>query len=332
MAAIREPLLSVRGLDVRFAVPGSADARAVDGVSFDLAAGEVLALLGESGSGKSVTARAILGLIQRPGRIAAGSIRFEGRELVGLGEAEYRRVRGREVALVFQDPPAALNPVLTLGEQLCEAPRTHLGLSRGAAQARAATLLDELGLEDGVRWLGRYPHQLSGGQRQRAALAQALACEPKLVLADEPTTSLDPTLVAVVVELLRRRALARSCAVLWITHDLRVARALAGRALVLYAGQVVESGPMAELARAPRHPYTRALFDARLSAARRGEPLLAPSEAAGDPTSWPSGCRFHPRCPLADALCARDAPELRTDGARAVACHRPLAEAPESSP
>ncbi|MBI5434859.1 MAG: ABC transporter ATP-binding protein [Planctomycetes bacterium] len=327
----RTPLLAVRDLAVHFDAPHAASgvARAVDGVGFEVGEGEVLALFGESGSGKSVTARAILGLIERPGRIVSGSIRFAGRELVGLAEPDYRRVRGREIALVFQDPAAALNPVLTLGEQLCEAPRAHLGLSAAAATERATALLGELGFDGDSSWLARFPHQLSGGQRQRAALAQALLCEPKLVLADEPTTALDPTLVATVVELLRRRA--RGVGVLWITHDLRVARSIARRAVVLYAGRVVETGPLAELARAPRHPYTRALFDARPSATRRGSPLIAPLGSAGDPSAWPSGCRFHPRCPFADAACAAVEPalafSLATDLDRGVACHHPLAGA-----
>ncbi|MCK6448971.1 MAG: ATP-binding cassette domain-containing protein [Planctomycetes bacterium] len=327
-----EPRLVVRGLDVRFDVRRSsgadtrgaedpraeapraesigAEAHVVDGLDFELRAGEVLALLGESGSGKSVTARALLGLVDPPGRIVAGSVRFEGRELCGLDEAAWRRVRGREIALVFQDPPATLNPVLTLGEQLCEAPRAHLGLSTNAAAERARALLAELGLDGGEPWLARYPHQLSGGQRQRAALAQALLCEPKLVIADEPTTALDPTLVAVVVELLRRRTRELGTSVLWITHDLRVARMLAQRAIVLYAGRVVEEGPLGELARAPRHPYTQALFAARPGAEKRGRPLSTARGAAGDPTRWPSGCRFHPRCPFADARCAELSPEL----------------------
>ncbi|MCC6406030.1 MAG: ABC transporter ATP-binding protein [Planctomycetes bacterium] len=322
---LRTPLLAVRDLAVHFDAPHSASgvARAVDGVGFEVGEGEVLALFGESGSGKSVTARAILGLVERPGRLVAGSIRFAGRELVGLAESDYRRVRGREIALVFQDPAAALNPVLTLGEQLCEAPRAHLGLTAAAARERATALLGELGFDGDSGWLARFPHQLSGGQRQRAALAQALLCEPKLVLADEPTTALDPTLVATVVELLRRRASERGTGVLWITHDLRVARSIASRAVVLYAGRVVETGPLAELSRSPRHPYTRALFDARPSATRRGSPLLAPQGSAGDPSAWPSGCRFHPRCPFADAACAAIEPAL----ARGVACHHPLAEA-----
>lgn len=341
-----DPRLVVRGLDVRFTVRSvgvgdsrTAEARVVDGLDFELGVGEVLALLGESGSGKSVTARALLGLVEPPGRIVAGSVRFEGRELCGLDGEAWRRVRGREIALVFQDPPATLNPVLTLGEQLCEAPRAHLGLSASAAAERARALLAELGLSGDEPWLARYPHQLSGGQRQRAALAQALLSEPKLVIADEPTTALDPTLVAVVVELLRRRTRERGTSVLWITHDLRVARMLAERAVVLYAGRVVEHGPLGELARSPRHPYTQALFAARPGAEKRGRPLSTSRGVAGDPTRWPSGCRFHPRCPFADARCVELAPELRPgprdprepSSSRAVACHHPLDAREEES-
>ncbi|MCE9593512.1 MAG: ABC transporter ATP-binding protein [Planctomycetes bacterium] len=318
-------LLSVRDLAVWFDTPRG-PARAVDGVGFELSAGERIALLGESGSGKTVTAQALLGLVDRPGRIVSGSIRWRGRELVGLDAREYRRIRGREIALVFQDPPAALNPVLSIGEQLTEAPRTHLGLSAASARDRAASLLGELGFEEGGRWLERFPHQLSGGQRQRAALAQALICDPALVLADEPTTALDPTLVFTVIELLRRRAREQGTAVLWITHDLRVARSIAERAVVLYAGRVVERGELAELARAPRHPYTRALFDARLEAAIRGRALAAPVGTSGDPTDWPSGCRFRRRCAFADDHCATWTPELVGDARHAIACHHPLEE------
>jgi peptide/nickel transport system ATP-binding protein len=320
------PLLEVRALGVHLTTPRGV-ARALDGVDFHIDAGETVALLGESGAGKSVCARALLGLVEPAGRIVSGSVRFAGRELTSLAPDELRRVRGRELAWIFQDPAAALNPVLTIGEQLCEAPRAHLGLSLASARERAVELLEELGLAEGERWLERFPHQLSGGQRQRAALAQALLCEPRLVLADEPTTALDPTLVATVIACLRRRVTERATAVLWITHDLRVARALAARALVLYAGRLVETGPLAELARVPRHPYTAALFAARLENASPGEPVPVVRGAAGDPTAWPTGCRFHPRCPRADERCAEAEPALAENGARRLACHHPLEEA-----
>ncbi|HWC47009.1 MAG TPA: ABC transporter ATP-binding protein, partial [Casimicrobiaceae bacterium] len=251
----RSPLLVVDGLEVRFWT-GRGIVHAVNGVSFDIAPGETLGIVGESGCGKSVTSLALLGILPRAGRVTAGSARFDGAELTGMSDSELRRVRGRQIAMIFQDPMTSLNPVLTIGRQLREPLETHLGLNKKEALARAAELLDSVGIPNARQRLRDYPHQFSGGMRQRAMIAMALACEPKLLIADEPTTALDVTIQAQILDLLRGLVEERDTALIMITHDLGVVAGICERVKVMYAGTFVESGTADDIFDSPRHPYT----------------------------------------------------------------------------
>ncbi len=310
------PLLEVSGLEIRFP-GGSRPFEVVRGASLSVGRGEIVGLVGESGSGKSLTALAILGLVPPPGQVVGGSIRLDGRELRGLSERELRAVRGARIGLVFQEPMAALNPVLTLETQICEAIRAHRHPREGgkrpgarAARTRALELLELLAIPDPVRRLGEYPHQLSGGQRQRAMLAIALAGGPELLIADEPTTALDVTLQAQVLELLDRLRRELGLAILLITHDLAVVAESCDRVLVMYAGEIVESASAAELFAHPAHPYTRALLASIPvlgEPAPRGElPAIPGQVPAAD--RLPAGCVFEPRCPSRIERCAAERP------------------------
>jgi peptide/nickel transport system ATP-binding protein/oligopeptide transport system ATP-binding protein len=318
-----EPLLSVRGLSISFERDGRR-ARAADGVSFDVAPGETLALVGESGCGKSVTALGILRLIpEPPGRIEGGEVLFRGRDLLRLPAGDLRAVRGREIALVFQDPMTSLNPVFTVGEQIAESVRAHTRASARAARARAVSLLERVGIASPAERARCYPHQLSGGMKQRAMIAMALACEPALLIADEPTTALDVTVQAQIIEVLRKLREETGLAVLLITHDMGVVAELADRVAVMYAGRIVEEAPASGLFDRPLHPYTAGLFASlpRLHAPK--EPLHAIPGEVPDLFGYPSGCRFRPRCPLAVEACAAAVPPL-ADAApgRRTACIR----------
>jgi oligopeptide/dipeptide ABC transporter ATP-binding protein len=271
----------------------------VRGVSFEVGRGEFVGLVGESGSGKTVTALAVLGLVPPPGEVRAGTIRLEGRDLLRLDERAMRAVRGAAVGLVFQEPMTALNPVLTVGAQIVEAIRIHRPLPRRAARAEALHLLELVAMPDPASRLADYPHQLSGGQRQRALLAMALAARPRLLIADEPTTALDVTLQAQILELLERLRRELALAVLLITHDLAVVAETCDRVIVMYAGQVVEEAPIGPLFAAPGHPYTRGLLAAVPVLGRpapRGELPTIPGQVPV-PGRLPAGCTFHPRCP-----------------------------------
>ena len=288
-------LLSVDGLTTVFDLPGG-EAPAVIDVSFQVNAGETLCLVGESGSGKSVTALSILGLVQRPGRIAAGRIGFKGRDLRTLDEREMQKVRGAEIALVFQEPMTALNPVFTIGNQIEETLMVH-GIARGrAARDRAVELLDAVSIPDPQRRVRDYPHQLSGGLRQRALIALALACNPSLVIADEPTTALDVTIQAQILDLLRDLKKRFGLALLLITHDLGIVAEMADRVAVMYAGRIVEEAPVRELFRDPRHPYTRGLL-ASIPGGAPGSKLQAIHGTVPPLGHLPPGCAFAPRCP-----------------------------------
>jgi oligopeptide/dipeptide ABC transporter ATP-binding protein len=292
-------LLEVEDLHVAFG-----DAHAVDGVSFSVERGETLAVVGESGSGKTVTALSVMGLLAAPGRISAGDVRLAGRSLVGLPDADYRALRGRDLAMVFQDPSSALNPVQRVGAQVAEAIAVHGG------SATAEDVLTSVGFPP--QRAREYPHQLSGGLRQRVMLAMALANSPSVLIADEPTTALDVTTQAQILELLAAQHDAR--AMVLVTHDLGVVAGLADRVVVMYAGRVVECGPVDEIFAAPRHPYTRALLAAtpRLGSAR-GTLVPVPGSPP-DPEARPSGCAFHPRCTFAIDRCRVEDPGLRTVG------------------
>ena len=280
---------------------------AVDDVSFEIRAGETLGLVGESGSGKSVTALSILRLVQPPGRIAGGAIVYKNRNLLSLSERKMQAVRGGEISLIFQDPMTALNPVFTIGDQIAEALIVHRRADRREAKARAVTLLEAVRISDAAARVHDYPHQLSGGMRQRVLIAIALACRPSLVIADEPTTALDVTIQAEILDLLRSMKDRFNVSLILITHDLGVIAATADRVAVMYAGRIVEEGPVRTIFRDPQHPYTRGLLASipggapgqRLSAVEGSVPLLA---------SLPPGCAFHPRCPDRFAPCTSSPP------------------------
>ncbi len=317
-----EALLQVENLRTWFFTDAGV-VRAVDGVSFTLNRGETLGIVGESGSGKSVAAKSIMRLLEEPARIVEGSIRFRGRELTALGEAEMREIRGAEIAMVFQDPMTSLNPVLRIARQLVETMTAHRRFTASAARGRAASLLGRMGIAGPERALNGWPHQFSGGMRQRVMLAMGFSNEPALILADEPTTALDVTIQAQILDLLRGLNADLGTAVILISHDLGVIANLCGRVLVMYAGEVVEEGTPEELLSDPRHPYTWALLHAapRLDQAMAGERRLATIEGQPpDARAWPEGCRFRARCPFAVEACARHPELLPVGGGRAARC------------
>jgi oligopeptide/dipeptide ABC transporter ATP-binding protein len=317
-----ENLLEIRELRTCFQHDGTV-ARAVDGVSLSIRAGRTLGLVGESGSGKSVTALSILRLIPVPGRIEGGSILFRGRDLLALPEEELRRIRGNEIAMIFQEPMSALNPVFTVGEQIAESVRLHRGLERAAARARAIEMLERVGIPDPAARVDEYPHRLSGGMRQRVLIAMAMACDPALLVADEPTTALDVTVQAQILHLIRELRERSGMGVLLITHDLGVIAENAQEVAVMYAGRIVESAAVEELFARPRHPYTIGLLRSLPELARPGERLAAIPGTVPSASAPPSGCRFHTRCPIARESCAREEPALvplEEGSAHRVAC------------
>jgi peptide/nickel transport system ATP-binding protein len=293
-------VLDVRDLRVSFPAPDGGRFHPVDGVSFSLDRGETLALVGESGSGKSLTSLALVRLVPPPGQVDPGSTILLGdKDVLGLEGEALRRIRGRRIGMIFQDPMTSLNPVFRVGDQIAEGVRAHLPVSKADARARALALLQEVGIPDPSARLDAYPHQLSGGMRQRVMIAIALAAEPDILVADEPTTALDVTVQAQILEVLDRLRRARGMAVLLITHDLGIVAGRADRVAVMYAGQIVEEAPTAELFARPSHPYTQGLF---ASVPRLTGPVqrLTPIGGTVPPaTAWPSGCRFRPRCPKA---------------------------------
>jgi oligopeptide/dipeptide ABC transporter ATP-binding protein len=316
-------LLDVRDLRTHFLTRGGV-VRAVDGVSWDVQEGETVALVGESGCGKSVTALSIMRLVAPPaGRIVGGQVLFKGRDLLALGEEEMRHVRGREIGMVFQEPMTSLNPVLSIGRQLTEGLEIHLGVSPADARKRAEELLGLVGISDPARRLKQYPHQFSGGMRQRMMIAMALACNPSLVLADEPTTALDVTIQAQILELMKDLSRRLGVAMLIITHNLGVVARYADRVNVMYAGRIIERGTAREIYHAPRHPYTLGLLRSvpRLDEPRRAR--LAPIEGQPpDLTRLPPGCAFAPRCGFRVERCLREVPPLERvgEGGHVSAC------------
>lgn len=316
------PLLEVRGLRTVFPTRRGPVA-AADGVDLTIAAGEALGVVGESGSGKSVTFLSILGLVRAPGRVVAGAIRFDGRDLRALSRGEMRALRGRQMALAMQDALSALNPAFTIGQQLCETLVAH-GLARREADARpqAAALLDKVGIPSAAQRLDDYPHQFSGGMRQRAMIAISLAGRPRLLVADEPTTALDVTLRAQVLDLLDDLRREDGLAVALITHDLAVVAERCTRVVVMYAGQVVESGPTAEVIAAPRHPYTRGLLDSLPRLEDPDRPLHPIPGQVPDLARVDAGCRFRNRCALAVAACAQPVAVAEVGPGRLSRCIR----------
>ncbi|WP_298380911.1 ABC transporter ATP-binding protein [Azospirillum sp.] len=315
------PLLEIRGLRAELATRNG-PLNMLDDVSFTLDRGRVLGLVGESGSGKSATAFAIMGLLDPPTRVVGGSIRFAGRDLLGLKDAEMRRLRGNRIAMIFQDPMMTLNPVLTIGAQIVETVLAHAPVGRAEARRRARDVLGRVGVPGPEERLACHPHQLSGGLRQRVAIAIALLHEPDLIIADEPTTALDATIQAQILREIRDLVAEHRTAVLWITHDLSVAEDLADEIAVMYAGRVVETGPEAALLRQPAHPYTVGLI-ASQPQGRRGSRLTPIPGLPPTLASRPSGCAFRPRCALSVPDCAADPPWLNRDGGGAARCVHP---------
>ena len=314
-------LLSVRNLSVEFATRDGI-VRAVDGVSFDLVTGQVLALLGESGSGKSVTLRSILGLHPSVRTRVSGEVLVKDRDVLRLREHEREELRGSVVSMVFQEPMTALDPVYTIGQQIEETLVQHKSLERAAARRRGRELLDLVQVPSPERCLASYPHEISGGMRQRAMIAIALACEPELLLADEPTTALDVTVQAQILWLLRDLQQRLGLAVIFVTHDLGVAAEIADDAAVMYAGRIVEQAPIQELFRRPAHPYTQGLMQATVRRGQKGNPLIPIAGAPPNLAALPAGCAFTPRCPHAFDVCVETMPPLHPVTSGHVArCH-----------
>ncbi|PHK96668.1 peptide ABC transporter ATP-binding protein [Pseudoroseomonas rhizosphaerae] len=325
-------LLEVENLQTHFRTPDGGVNRAVDGLTFSVEAGETVAIVGESGCGKSVTSMSILRLIPEPPGQLAGSIRFEGRDLLKLSEREMRDIRGNEISMIFQEPMTSLNPVLSIGQQIGEALRLHQGLSKSQAEAKAVEMLTLVGIPAPAKRVKEYPHQLSGGMRQRVMIAIALACNPKLLIADEPTTALDVTIQAQILDLMRDLKHRVGAAIVLITHDLGVVAEVAERVIVMYAGRKVEEARVEELFRAPKHPYTQGLLGA---VPKLGSSLDGTTERLAEiPGLVPSlkqkiqGCVFASRCPHATELCREVPPALEEKAPRHVAaCHYAVKEA-----
>jgi peptide/nickel transport system ATP-binding protein len=321
------PLLEVRDLCVEFPTRGGT-LRALDGVTFDIVAGEILGVVGESGAGKSLTAAAIIGLVEPPGRMAAGQVLLESQRIDDLPREAMRLVRGRRIGAIFQDPLTSLNPLHTIGHQLVETLRTHLPLTAAQARERAIELLRQVGLPAPQARLAQYPHEFSGGMRQRVVIALALAGEPRLIIADEPTTALDVAAQAQVIRLLRSLTQARGASVMLITHDMGVIAETCDRVAVMYAGRIVEIGPVDEVIRRPAHPYTAGLMASVPTLDGDGRRLAQIAGALPDLDAIPPGCAFHPRCPKASPRCAEERPELALVRRTRAACWWPIMEGP----
>ncbi len=319
-----QPLLSVRDLSIEF-LTRQGSIKAVDHVSFDLHAGETLALVGESGSGKSACALALMGLTALPGRVAGGNVVFDGQDLLGLPERALEDIRGRRIAMVFQDPMSALNPLLTVGTQIDEVLERHTALDAAARRARTIGLLEQVGIPKPAERLARLPHEFSGGQRQRILIAMALACDPQVLIADEPTTALDVTIQAQILELLAELKSRLKLAVLLVTHDLGVVAQVADRVAVMYAGRLVEVGDADALFEQPAHPYTAGLLRATPRLSDNQHRMTAIDGVPPDPRVRRSYCDFAPRCPGADEACSARPPMQTLSPGRLAACVRPFA-------
>jgi len=316
---LNAPLLAVTNLSVEFPTRHGT-LRAVHAISFEIAEGEVLGVVGESGAGKSLTGAAVIGLVDPPGRIAGGEVRLAGRRIDNLPYDSLRRIRGREIGAVFQDPLTSLNPLYTIGRQLIETIRTHLPLDAVQARARAIELLEEVGISAAAQRIDHYPHQFSGGMRQRVVIALAIAAKPKLIIADEPTTALDVSVQAQIIQLLKRLCSDHGTAVMLVTHDMGVIAETADRVAVMYAGRIVEIGPVADVIHRPAHPYTVGLMGSIPSIVEERERLTQIEGAMPRLDAVPGGCAYHPRCTHAIARCRRERPELERVGATRAAC------------
>ncbi|MGB6008197.1 dipeptide ABC transporter ATP-binding protein [Castellaniella sp.] len=316
-------MLEVRNLSVHFG-DESAPFKAVDRISYHVNAGEVVGLVGESGSGKSVSSLALMGLIDFPGRVQADALCFEGQDLLSLSEKKRRAIVGSKVSMIFQDPMTSLNPCYTVEYQIAEALRAHQGGSRRALRARVLELLEQVGIPDPASRLKAYPHQLSGGMSQRVMIAMAIACNPRLLIADEPTTALDVTIQAQIMDLLLSLQRQQGLGLVLITHDLALVAQAADRILVMYAGQIVESGPAADIFKRPRHPYTQALLRALPEFSRGADRLVSLPGVVPGRYDRPQGCLLSPRCPYATEHCRAVEPTLTGPEGRQVKCHTPL--------
>jgi len=315
----RSPLLEVRNLRIEFPTRRGT-LLAVDDVSFSIAPGEVLGVVGESGAGKSLTGAAIIGLLEPPGRIAAGEVKLNGLRIDNLPYDEMRKVRGREIGAIFQDPLTSLNPLYTVGQQLTETITTHLNVSQAEARRRALDLLLATGIPAADRRIDHYPHQFSGGMRQRVVIALALAAEPKLVIADEPTTALDVSIQAQIIALLKTLCREKQTAVMLVTHDMGVIAETADRVALMYAGRIAEIGPVADVIHRPQHPYTKGLMGSIPSMTAQAERLTQIDGSMPRLTAIPAGCAFNPRCPQATDRCRRERPDLLPAGDSQAAC------------
>ena len=314
-----EPLLSVRGLTVEFPTRHGT-LTALDDISFDIAPGEVLGMVGESGAGKSITGSAIIGLIEPPGHIAKGEILLQGKRIDNLSPAEMRKVRGRRVGMIFQDPLTSLNPLYRISDQLIETIRTHLPLSEAEARKRAISLLDDVGIPAASRRIDDYPHQFSGGMRQRVVIALALAAGPDLVIADEPTTALDVSVQAQIIDVMNKLCAENNAAIMLITHDMGVIAETADRVVVMYAGRIAEIGPVQDVIRDAKHPYTQGLMGSIPSLTTELDRLVQIPGSMPRLSAIPPGCPFNPRCPKVFDRCYVERPDPIPSGTRNVAC------------
>jgi len=323
MSTAPAPVLEVKNLSIEFPTRRG-KLLAVDSISFSIAPGEVLGVVGESGAGKSVTGAAVIGLLDPPGRISGGEVRLEGQRIDNLSHDEMRRVRGRRIGAIFQDPLTSLNPLYTIGGQLIETIRTHLDVGANEARDRALALLREVGIPAPEARIDHYPHQFSGGMRQRVVIALALCAEPRLIIADEPTTALDVSIQAQIIQLLKKLAREHGTAVMLITHDMGVIAETADRVAVMYAGRVAEIGPVREVVRAARHPYTVGLMGSIpkicIASAKMHAPLVQIEGAMPRLNAIPAGCAFHPRCGKSFDRCKAERPEPRPVGPNLAAC------------
>ncbi len=325
---MNEILLEVRGLRTAFHTEAGAWP-AVDGVDLTVRRGEILGLVGESGSGKSVTGFSLIGLIDAPGEIVEGEVKFKGQDLRKLAEEQMRQLRGNRIAMIFQDPLMTLNPVLRIGEQMMEAILTHENVSKEVAMERCRDALDMVGIPAPEKRLKSYPHEFSGGMRQRVAIAIAMLNNPDLIICDEPTTALDVTIQGQILYRMQEICRKNNTALIWITHDLGVVAELADNVAVMYAGRIVETGPVAQILDAPRHPYTKGLLESMPGATMPGGRLHQINGMAPSLASRPSGCAFRPRCPNAITRCTEKAPNITTEGTRSFRCYVP--NAPEAA-
>jgi peptide/nickel transport system ATP-binding protein len=315
-----ETLLEVRDLVVEFPTRRGV-LRALDQVSFSIARGEVLGVVGESGAGKSLTGAAIIGLLEPPGRVAGGEIRLDGERIDHLSPAAMRKIRGKRIGAIFQDPLTTLNPLLSVGRQLVETIRTHLPLSESQARERAIAWLEEVGIPAARQRINAYPHEFSGGMRQRVVIALALCAEPEMVVADEPTTALDVSVQAQIIALLKRLAADHGTSVMLVTHDMGVIAETCDRVAVMYAGRIAEIGPVRDVVKQPSHPYTVGLMGSIPALDRKVARLVQIEGSMPRLTTIPRGCAFNPRCPKVMAVCREETPGLRAAGATMAACH-----------